>query len=101
MGRQAGARRCGGAARIGGGRGIRAESGASRSTPEDSRDARSSDARTGGEGGIRTPGAVSRTAVFKTACFNHSHTSPLVTPGALPPDPRLALSFDSPLHENV
>jgi hypothetical protein len=30
----------------------------------------------GGEGGIRTPGALSGTAVFKTACFNHSHTSP-------------------------
>ena len=32
--------------------------------------------KTGGEGGIRTPGTVSRTSVFKTDCFNHSHTSP-------------------------
>src|SRR6476646_625909 len=30
----------------------------------------------GGEGGIRTPGTLSVTAVFKTACFNRSHTSP-------------------------
>src|SRR5215475_8143341 len=30
----------------------------------------------GGEGGIRTPGTLPGTAVFKTACFNHSHTSP-------------------------
>ena len=30
----------------------------------------------GGEGGIRTPGTLSGTAVFKTACFNRSHTSP-------------------------
>src|SRR5262245_8119893 len=29
-----------------------------------------------GEGGIRTPGAVSRTAVFKTAALSHSATSP-------------------------
>jgi hypothetical protein len=32
--------------------------------------------RTGGEGGIRTPGTVSRTPVFKTGAFNHSATSP-------------------------
>src|SRR4051812_8966102 len=30
----------------------------------------------GGERGIRTPGTLSGTAVFKTACFNHSHISP-------------------------
>src|SRR5260370_2680507 len=30
----------------------------------------------GGGRGIRTPGTVSRTAVFKTACFNHSHIPP-------------------------
>src|SRR5947209_20336272 len=30
----------------------------------------------GGEGGIRTHGTVARTAVFKTAAFNHSATSP-------------------------
>jgi hypothetical protein len=30
----------------------------------------------GGERGIRTPGTVSRSAVFKTACLNHSHISP-------------------------
>jgi site-specific DNA recombinase len=31
----------------------------------------------GGEGGIRTHGTLSRTAVFKTAALNHSATSPL------------------------
>ena len=36
----------------------------------------SKDKSAGGEGGIRTPGTLSGTAVFKTACFNHSHTSP-------------------------
>ena len=30
----------------------------------------------GGEGGIRTPGTLSRTAVFKTAAIDHSATSP-------------------------
>lgn len=30
----------------------------------------------GGEGGIRTHGTLSRTAVFKTAALNHSATSP-------------------------
>ena len=30
----------------------------------------------GGERGIRTPGTLSGTAVFKTACFNHSHIPP-------------------------
>ena len=30
----------------------------------------------GGGRGIRTPGTVSRTAVFKTACFNRSHIPP-------------------------
>ena len=33
----------------------------------------------GGGRGIRTPGTVARTAVFKTACFNHSHIPPLGT----------------------
>ena len=42
---------------------------------------------TGGEGGIRTPGTVSRTAVFKTACFNHSHTSPYLLRGLCPRTP--------------
>src|ERR1017187_1714320 len=32
----------------------------------------------GGGRGIRTPGTVSRTAVFKTACFNHSHIPPIL-----------------------
>ena len=32
--------------------------------------------RSGGEGGIRTPGTVSRTPVFKTGAFNRSATSP-------------------------
>ncbi len=31
----------------------------------------------GGEGGIRTHGTLSRTAVFKTAALNHSATSPM------------------------
>jgi hypothetical protein len=30
----------------------------------------------GGEGGIRTPGGLSPTAVFKTAAIDHSATSP-------------------------
>jgi hypothetical protein len=30
----------------------------------------------GGGRGIRTPGTVSRTSVFKTDCFNHSHIPP-------------------------
>src|SRR5687767_1114606 len=30
----------------------------------------------GGEGGIRTPGPLSRSTVFKTAALNHSATSP-------------------------
>ena len=33
----------------------------------------------GGEGGIRTLGTVAGTAVFKTATFNHSVTSPLLS----------------------
>ena len=32
--------------------------------------------KNGGEGGIRTHGTLSRTAVFKTAALNHSATSP-------------------------
>src|SRR2546427_11938656 len=35
--------------------------------------------KNGGEGGIRTPGTVSRTPVFKTGAFNHSATSPTTT----------------------
>jgi hypothetical protein len=31
---------------------------------------------TGGGRGIRTPGTLSGTAVFKTACFNRSHIPP-------------------------
>ena len=31
----------------------------------------------GGETGIRTPGTLSRSTVFKTAAFDHSATSPL------------------------
>ena len=30
----------------------------------------------GGGRGIRTPGTISRTSVFKTDCFNHSHIPP-------------------------
>jgi hypothetical protein len=30
----------------------------------------------GGEGGIRTPGTLSGTPVFKTGAINHSATSP-------------------------
>jgi hypothetical protein len=33
----------------------------------------------GGEGGIRTPGTLSGTPVFKTGAFNHSATSPTMT----------------------
>ena len=32
----------------------------------------------GGGGGIRTPGALSGTLVFKTRAFNHSATPPAV-----------------------
>ena len=32
----------------------------------------------GGEGGIRTHGTLARTAVFETARFNHSRTSPYI-----------------------
>jgi hypothetical protein len=32
--------------------------------------------RSGGEGGIRTPGTLSGTPVFKTGAINHSATSP-------------------------
>ena len=67
-------------AKAGGESGIRAEHDESRATPEFSRDVnrRSMRAEVGGERGIRTPGTVSRTAVFKTACFNHSHISPFI-----------------------
>ena len=33
--------------------------------------------RCGGEGGIRTPGTLSGTPVFKTGAINHSATSPV------------------------
>jgi hypothetical protein len=33
--------------------------------------------KSGGETGIRTPGTLSRSTVFKTAAFDHSATSPL------------------------
>jgi hypothetical protein len=36
-----------------------------------------SHAQDGGEGGIRTPEALARLAVFKTAAFDRSATSPL------------------------
>src|SRR5437867_9560282 len=42
----------------------------------------------GGEGGIRTHGPVARTAVFETARFGHSRTSPRShppTPSAITP----------------
>src|ERR1017187_4671294 len=35
----------------------------------------------GGGRGIRTPGPLSGTAVFKTACFNHSHIPPGLVSG--------------------
>src|SRR5215203_2089818 len=35
----------------------------------------------GGERGIRTPGTVSSTAVFKTAALNHSAISPILIAG--------------------
>jgi nucleoside-diphosphate-sugar epimerase len=38
----------------------------------------------GGGRGIRTPGTLSGTAVFKTACFNHSHIPPLEVLHSLP-----------------
>jgi hypothetical protein len=34
--------------------------------------------KAGGEGGIRTPGTLSGTPVFKTGAINHSATSPRV-----------------------
>src|SRR5262245_58413571 len=38
-----------------------------------------SEAKIGGERGIRTPGAVSDTVVFKTTALNHSAISPSVS----------------------
>jgi hypothetical protein len=35
------------------------------------------DKANGGEGGIRTPGTLSGTPVFKTGAINHSATSPV------------------------
>ena len=40
------------------------------------RSVRGPDPENGGSGGIRTHGTLSRTAVFKTAAFNHSATLP-------------------------
>ena len=40
--------------------------------------------RNGGEGGIRTHGRLSPTAVFKTAALNHSATSPRMKEGEPP-----------------
>ncbi len=37
-----------------------------------------------GERGIRTPGPVARTTVFKTAAIDHSAISPLTLPGCRP-----------------
>ena len=42
----------------------------------------------GGEGGIRTHGALADTAVFKTADFNHSPTSPHDDEGEDNPPPQ-------------
>jgi hypothetical protein len=36
-------------------------------------------AKVGGEEGIRTPGSLSTSTVFKTAALNHSATSPELT----------------------
>ena len=43
--------------------------------------------KSGGEGGIRTPGTLSGTSVFKTDCFNRSHTSPRAVISSLPAMP--------------
>src|SRR5207244_8821393 len=47
-------------------------------------------ANDGGEGGIRTHGPVARTAVFETARFGHSRTSPRAHPPT-PGPPRRTL----------
>src|SRR5262252_7079292 len=44
--------------------------------------------RHGGEGGIRTPGTLSGTPVFKTGAINHSATSPHFINNNLPTLPR-------------
>ena len=44
-----------------------------------------------GERGIRTPGPVARTTVFKTAAIDHSAISPLTLPGCRPPKHRSPL----------
>ena len=59
-------------------------------------DARASAQKAGGGRGIRTPGTVSRTVVFKTTAIDHSAIPPFITLRALPSDSRLALSLDSP-----
>ena len=46
------------------------------SCPAHDREARRSRAKAGGGRGIRTPGTVSRTAIFKTAAFNRSAIPP-------------------------
>ena len=55
-------------------------------------EARRSRAKAGGGGGIRTPGTVPRTAVFKTAALNRSATPPLLNGGdpCTPPGSSLA-----------
>ena len=40
--------------------------------------ARAQEGKTGGEGGIRTHGTRKGTAIFETARFNHSRTSPRI-----------------------
>lgn len=52
----------------------------------------------GGEGGIRTHGTLSRTAVFKTAALNHSATSPQTA--AFGRMPAADLPFPSSLNES-
>src|SRR6187431_1793913 len=67
-----------------------------RGLPSRSRERSERLAKAGGERGIRTPGTVSRSAVFKTACFNHSHISPVLIWGLSSPDPLHASSHNAP-----
>ena len=55
----------------------------------------------GGEGGIRTHGSISTTAVFKTAGINHSPTSPLDAPAGLEPTLTESKSAVLPLDEGA
>jgi hypothetical protein len=62
----------------------------------------------GGGRGIRTPGTLSGTAVFKTACFNHSHIPPrgfalVYQPGGptAPDVSSRALSIDKLFHNRL